>query len=263
MIGIHRLIALLLTNAFVVIRRRYSYSSFEAITSGGRRSNDINPAKRNNCDDGCGKIIKKFGTTRRDIIIKTPNVAIAAFGMIPGTIIPGVTSAAAPIESKDTDSVKALLQRKIRPKPLKVLRRKLSQDFAVLLMRSSYNALDDIDVVGMDQFQRDFFLIRASEYETYKSNLGPGMVQQGDLTDPYYFDFISFVQYKTINREIKNNPLFVFEEQQIVPPENKGSSSSLSQDEERNDTTAPAVFVPVVVKRDPNLTNKMLIPVSK
>ena len=130
-------------------------------------------------------------------------------------------------------------------------------------MRSSYNALDDIDVVGMDQFQRDFFLIRASEYETYKSNLGPGMVQQGDLTDPYYFDFISFVQYKTINREIKNNPLFVFEEQQIVPPDNKGSSSSLSQEEERNDTAAPAVFVPVVVKRDPNLTNKMLIPVSK
>ena len=42
-----------------------------------------------------------------------------------------------------------------------------------------------------DQFQRDFFLIRQAEYEQYVKDLGPGIVQQGYLTDPYYFDFIS------------------------------------------------------------------------
>lgn len=74
--------------------------------------------------------------------------------------------------------------------------------------------------------------------------LGPGLVQQGDLTDPYYFDFISFAQYETINREISENPPFVFEEQQPV---------------EQGDD-APQKFVPVVIRRNPSLTNEMLGP---
>jgi hypothetical protein len=187
---------------------------------------------------------------RRNIITNTFNIAAITVAM---TTNVASSLAAEPVQAKDTDSVKAIFQRKLRPKPPKVLRRKLSQDFAVLLMRSSYNALDEMDCIAMDQFQRDFFLIRVSEYQTYTRNLGAGMVQQGDLTDPYYFDFISYAQYKTINREITNDPLFVFEEQQ-VPPE--GSS------EESTDSRGYARFIPVVVKRDPNLTNDMLIPVS-
>jgi hypothetical protein len=69
------------------------------------------------------------------------------------------------------------------------------------------------------------------------------MVKQGVLTDPY-FDFISFAQYKTINREIKLDPSMIFEEQ-------KG----IEQDEDR-----PQKFVPVIIKRDPNLKNSMLGP---
>jgi len=76
------------------------------------------------------------------------------------------------------------------------------------------------------------------------NNLGPGIVQQGDLTDPYYFDFIYFAQYKTINREIKLDPPIIFEEQ-------KG----IEQDEDK-----PQKFVPVIIKRDPNLKNSMLGP---
>eukprot|EP00536_Pseudo-nitzschia_multiseries_P002539 jgi/Psemu1/294852/fgenesh1_pm.34_\ len=162
--------------------------------------------------------------------------------------------AAEPIRAKDTDSVLAIARRKLRPKPPKILRRKLSLDFAVLLMRSSYNALDEMDCVGMDQFQRDFFLIRSSEYETYTNNLGVGMVTQGDLTDPYYFDFISFAQYKTINREVTQDPPFVFEEQQIAPEDpNESPNATLNPNK-------VARFVPVIVQRDPALTNKLLIP---
>jgi hypothetical protein len=95
-----------------------------------------------------------------------------------------------------------------------------------------------------DQFQRDFFIIRQSEYEPYIKSLGPGLVQQGDLTDPYYFDFISFAQYETINREITKNPPMVFEEQQPV-----------DQGEDM-----PQKFVPVVVRRDPSMKNSMLGP---
>ncbi|KAL7524837.1 hypothetical protein ACHAXR_000737, partial [Thalassiosira sp. AJA248-18] len=100
------------------------------------------------------------------------------------------------------------------------------------------NAVDEIDIVAMDQFQRDFFLIRQAEYKPYADSLGAGAMQQGDLADPNYFDFISFAQYSTISREI-NNPPMVFEEQQPV---------EVGED-------LPQEFNTVVVKRDPSLSN--------
>jgi hypothetical protein len=92
-------------------------------------------------------------------------------------------------------------------------------------------------------------MIRQSEYQTYVDLLGPGLVRQGDLTDPYYFDFISFSQYATINRDITQNPPMVFQEQQ--PMEN---------DDDNDDDDQPMKFVPIVIKRDPSLTNSMLAP---
>jgi hypothetical protein len=72
-----------------------------------------------------------------------------------------VASAAPPVAREELEAGAAQrLLRAIRPKPLRLLRPRLNKDFAVLLMRSSYNALDDLDCVAMDQFQRDFFLIR-------------------------------------------------------------------------------------------------------
>lgn len=102
---------------------------------------------------------------------------------------------------------------------------------------------DELDMVAMDQFQRDFFLIRSAEYEPYVNDLGPGLVSQGDLTDPYYFDFISFAQYLTINRILTNDPPLVFEEQQ---PIDKGDD-------------VPNEFVKVIVRRDPSITNERLL----
>jgi hypothetical protein len=157
----------------------------------------------------------------------------------PGTV---AALAADPIKSGEPDNVGALVLRLIRPKPLKLLRSRLNQDFAVLLMRSSYNELDQLDCVAMDQFQRDFFLIRQAEYQPYVNSLGPGVVSQGDLADPYYFDFISLAQYLTINRDISNDPPFVFSEQQPVEvPEGELQR-----------------FESVIVKRDPSITNGML-----
>jgi hypothetical protein len=68
-------------------------------------------------------------------------------------------NAAAPITVAETGNVGALTQRAFRSKPPKVLRNTLNIDFAVLLMRSSYNALDQLNCVAMDQFQRDFFIL--------------------------------------------------------------------------------------------------------
>ena len=63
-----------------------------------------------------------------------------------------VAAAAPPVTTRDTESLGAMAQRALRANPKKLLRRKLSQDFAVLLMRSSYNALDQIDCVAMVGF---------------------------------------------------------------------------------------------------------------
>ena len=153
------------------------------------------------------------------------------------TLLTQKASAAPPLTAGMADSFAARAERALRLKPPKVLRPRMNLDFAVLLMRSSYNAVDVIDVVPMDQFQRDFFLIRQAEYQTYADALGPGAIQQGDLADPNYFDFISFAQYSTICREIINPPS-IFEEQQPV---------EVGEGE-------PQKFVKVVVRRDRALT---------
>lgn len=73
--------------------------------------------------------------------------------------------------------------------------------FAILLMRSSYNAVDELDFVPMTEFQKTFFLFRQSEWQLYKQ-FHPNVIQ-GILSDPYYFDFISFAQYAVISDKIK------------------------------------------------------------
>ena len=63
-------------------------------------------------------------------------------------------------------------------------------------------------------------------------------MQQGDLADPNYFDFISFAQYAAILREMVD-PSPVYEEQQPVKAE-KGQ---------------PQKFNAVVFRRDPLISN--------
>jgi hypothetical protein len=70
-----------------------------------------------------------------------------------------------------------------------------------------------------------------------------GKLRDGYLTDPYYFDFISFAQYATINREITQDPRpFVFEELQ---PQEDGE-------------TGTQKYVATLIRRDPTLTNDKL-----
>jgi len=147
---------------------------------------------------------------------------------------------------KEAESGFAQIERRRRKTPPKLLRPSLNLNFAVLLMRSSYNAMDELDCVAMDQFQRDFFFIRQAEYLPYTTLLGPGLVKQGDLTDPYYFDFISFAQYATIYRDITIDPPRVFEEQQpVIVGEGE---------EERQE------FISKVIRRDPALLDNSMLP---
>ena len=109
------------------------------------------------------------------------------------------------------DLIKRNVYLKARPKPYQGLRSRMDKEFAVLLMRSSYNVADELDFVPMDQFQKEFFFIRQSEWEEYYNFFPKLGLIQGDLTDPKYFDFISYAQYLTLDKEMKNGKQ-VFEE---------------------------------------------------
>jgi hypothetical protein len=108
----------------------------------------------------------------------------------------------------------------MRPKPPStkdVPRQKLSLDFAALLMRSSYVETAQLEIGPVNQLERDMYLVRTAEYEPYLSSVN-GPVQQGDITDPYYFDFMSFVQYVTINRALKD-PETEYDQQEPITGE--------------------------------------------
>lgn len=176
-------------------------------------------------------------TSRRNAIGTISSIASAQlFG-------PQCANAATPLTPQEADNNMARLERKLRKPPPKVLRLELNLDFAVCLMRSSYNAVDELDFVAMDQFQKDFFLIRQAEYLPYVNELGPGLIKQGELTNPYYFDFISYAQYATIFRDISNDPAVMFEEQQPV---------TVGEDE-------PQQFVSKVIRRDPSISTSVLV----
>eukprot|EP00775_Hariotina_reticulata_P013762 gene13762-13881_t len=72
----------------------------------------------------------------------------------------------------------------------------------------------------MEAFEAKFWKLRQSELEGYNLLYAPLKMRQGDLTDPLYFDFISFSQYATISREMATSPQHVFNEYvEMCPPE--------------------------------------------
>ena len=101
------------------------------------------------------------------------------------------------------------LELSLRPKVRALPRRQMQMDFAVMLMRAGYAVTDDLDFIAMNQFQKDFFVLRQGEWDRYRQEL-PNL-QQGDLSNPSYFDFISFCQHATIAAEMRTGSQ-IFEE---------------------------------------------------
>jgi hypothetical protein len=99
--------------------------------------------------------------------------------------------------------------RQFGPQPRQLPRRRMDLDFAVLLMRTSYAAADALDFMAMNDFQKRFFLLRQDEWDAYRDKVS--RVMQGDLSDPNYFDFISYCQYATIGAGMRSGKL-VFNE---------------------------------------------------
>ena len=97
------------------------------------------------------------------------------------------------------------------PEPVRFPRAPLNIKLAVMLLRSTYETVDAMNIMPMDQFQIKFWKARQAEWEPYKFQYAPLVIEQGKLSDPLYFDFISYVQCQVVAREIPNSAR-VFEE---------------------------------------------------
>mmetsp|Transcript_10717 Transcript_10717/g.66051 ORF Transcript_10717/g.66051 Transcript_10717/m.66051 type:complete len:291 (-) Transcript_10717:721-1593(-) len=99
------------------------------------------------------------------------------------------------------------------PEPVRYPRKRLNEAFAVLLMRAAYESVDELGFVSMDAFQKAFWLQRRSEQEAYLQQHAPLRVDVGQLSDPLYFDYISYAQWQTIDRQLRRGRA-VFQEKQ-------------------------------------------------
>jgi len=127
-----------------------------------------------------------------------------------------------------------------QPEAVRFPRRRLEKVFSVLLMRSGYASLDALDFFPVDRFQVQFWKLRASQQEAYNNLYDPLKMTVGDLADPLYFDFISFSQWATVDRCIRDAQA-EFDEpcetcggdevviRHIVRPEGYGDPSVLAQ----------------------------------
>ena len=64
------------------------------------------------------------------------------------------------------------------PEPVRFPRAPINIKLAVLLLRSGYETVDDMDVMPMDQFQIKFWKSRQAEWEPYKNQYYPLTIEQ-------------------------------------------------------------------------------------
>ncbi|KAG2436194.1 hypothetical protein HXX76_006506 [Chlamydomonas incerta] len=134
-------------------------------------------------------------------------------GALLGTALGALVSLALPTRPATGADLSDYIYRAFPPPPEPVMfpRNKLTQPFAVLLMRSAYDTVDDLDFIAMNDFQKNFWRLRASEQEAYNLQYEPLKPKIGDISDSLYFDFISYSQFSTIAREMPKG-LQVFRE---------------------------------------------------
>jgi hypothetical protein len=108
-----------------------------------------------------------------------------------------------------------------RPKPpsANMDRPKINSDFAILLTRTSHLETGQLDIGPVEQLERDMYLVRTAELQPYRQSLPASVnMPQGDLTNPYYFDHFSYVQYEIINRAIQDPETDYEDREPVFPP---------------------------------------------
>jgi len=96
--------------------------------------------------------------------------------------------------------------------------------------------------VLQDEFQVKFWKLRQNEYSPYTVQYSPVIIRPGQLTDPLYFDFINYIQYALLAKEMPKGRM-VFEEFCEIEEECPGTRKR-------------------VVKRDQRLSDNSLLPAA-
>ena len=115
---------------------------------------------------------------------------------------------ASALNAADAAKLRDALDRATQAPAVRVPRPGVRLPFAVLLMRSGYEALEELNVYDMRQFQIDFWRLRADAQPNYASLISPATFQQGVLTDPLYFDFVNYSQWATTKGIIARSAAF-------------------------------------------------------
>jgi hypothetical protein len=79
----------------------------------------------------------------------------------------------------------------------------VNDQLAVACMRSLYGTIEDLNIVAMNEYQKEFWTFRQSQQPEYLQMIEPLKPRVGDLTDPLYLDFISYSQFLVAARELK------------------------------------------------------------
>lgn len=154
------------------------------------------------------------------------SIPAAAFLVLP------LSAKAVPLLSSQEAEKGLGLPRWQRPKPPggNVDRPKVDSDFAILLTRASHLETGQLDIGDIEQLERDMYLVRTAELQPYRQSLPPSVyMAQGDLTNPYYFDHYSYVQYEVINRAIQDPETDYEERQPIFPKSGDGAPTFKSR----------------------------------
>lgn len=124
----------------------------------------------------------------------------------PQVLPPTPTRARERASRLDCDSICAGTPGAQSSRPCLLHRKQLKTPFAVLLLRSAYDAMDALDFVATDQFQKSMWKFRQAEFEPYKTKVAPLNVPIGNLSNALYFDFIAFCQFATISDAMPSAP---------------------------------------------------------
>ena len=106
------------------------------------------------------------------------------------------------------------------PRPIAFPRKRLRLRLAILLLRSTYEAVDSAQVLSEEDFQKRFFFERQSQWQSYRNLYSPQRIDQGDLADPLYFDYIAAAQWLTISKLLDDAETLprIYERTEYVPP---------------------------------------------
>ena len=183
------------------------------------------------------------------LTLSSPAIAIAATDT---TVVDATTLTNALTKQRlysPTQSISLLPP--LPPNPITLPRRRLNLTFAVLLLASGYDTADALDFTPMQDFQKDFWLLRHSEWEPYTIQYSPLRITQGDLADPNYFDFIAAMQAQTVVTSMRHG-LQTFREycgEECPPSLSLASTGSGSSTVDSSSTDINAGYT--MVTRDP------------